>query len=147
SATPADAFAGTWYYDPAQVQSVLQCPNADPTNQLPEPNKTFARGVSTALVDLSQSPLLPGVFCNFGFDIDASGSGATAHPGQTCALTSLDNVSIDSATNGSSLWSFTLTSATTAEEIVQATAHFQIAGQVESCSWNLAAHLTRVSKD
>jgi hypothetical protein len=144
---PAAAFAGTWSYDPAQESSVLQCPGADATNQLPDPNKTLARGISSALVDLSPSPLLPGVFCNFVFDIDASGAIATAHAGQTCALTSLDNLSLDTAMDGTSLWTFTLTSATTAEELVQATAHFQIAGQIQSCSWNLKAHLTRVSKE
>jgi hypothetical protein len=142
---PADAFVGTWYY--SQVQSVLQCPGADPTNQLPEPNKTFAHGASAALVDLSPSPLLPGVFCDFGFDVDSTGAVATARGGQTCALTSLDSLSIDKTTDGTSLWTFTLNSPTTAEEVIQATAHFQIAGQIESCSWNLAAHLTRVSKD
>ncbi|HVU52840.1 MAG TPA: hypothetical protein VHL80_19295 [Polyangia bacterium] len=142
---PADAFVGTWSYN--EVQSVLQCPNAAPVNQLPDPNKTFARGVSSALVDLSQSPLLSGVFCNFQFDIDGSGTVATARTGQTCALTSLDSVSIDDTTAGTSLWTFTLNSATTAEEIVQATAHFQITGTIQSCSWNLLAHLTRVSKE
>jgi hypothetical protein len=140
----ADDFAGTWLY--TDVQSVLQCPGADPTNQLPQPNKTFARGVSAALVDLSPSPLLPGVFCDFGFDI--SGAVATAQPNQTCALTSLDYLTIDQAPmSGPPLWTFTLNSATTAEEILQATAHFQVTGKSESCSWNLAAHLTRISKD
>lgn len=145
STGPADAFVGTWYYN--QVQSVLQCPGADPANQLPEPNKTFAHGASAALVDLSPSPLLPGVFCDFGFDVDSTGAVATARGGQTCALTTLDSLSIDTTTDGTSLWTFTLNSSTTAEEVVQATAHFQIAGQVESCYWKLAAHLTRVSKD
>jgi hypothetical protein len=138
-------FVGTWLY--TDVQSVLQCPNADPTNQLPEPNKTFAHGVSAALVDLSPSPLLPGVFCDFGFDV-TQGAVATAQPNQICALTSLDSLTIDQAAgNGPPLWTFTLNSATTAEEIVQATAHFQVAGAPETCSWNLAAHLTRISKD
>ena len=140
---PADDVAGTWRY--AQVQSVLQCPNADPTNQLPEPNKTLARGVSAALVDLSPSPLLPGVFCDFGFDI--SNGIATAQPKQTCPLTSLDNLTIDVGADGAPLWTITLNSPSTASEVVQATAHFQVAGQPESCSWNLTAALTRVSKD
>jgi hypothetical protein len=144
TADPADAFAGTWLYN--EVQSVVQCPGAALTNAPPDPNKTFAHGVSSALVDLSQSPLLSGVFCDFAFDVDSSGTTATARADQTCSLTSLDSVSIDKSM-GASLWTFTLTSATTAEEVVQATAHFQITGQVESCSWNLAAHLTRVSKD
>jgi len=145
SSDPADAFVGTWLYSDAT--SVLQCPGADPTNQLPEPNKTFAHGISAALVDLSPSPLLSGVFCDFAFDVDGTGVVATARPGQTCALTPLDNVSVDSAADNTSLWTFTLNSATTAEEVVQATAHFQIAGKIESCSWMMAAHLTRVSKD
>jgi hypothetical protein len=144
SGGPADEFVGTWYYN--DVQSVLQCPNADPTNQLPEPNKTFAHGASAPLVDLSPSPLLPGIFCDFTFDVQ--NAVATAQPNQSCALTSLDNLTIDQApNNGPPLWTFTLNSATTAEEIVQATAHFLVAGQQETCAWNLAAHLTRVSKD
>jgi hypothetical protein len=142
---PSDAFVGTWLY--GDTQSVLQCPGADPTNQFPEPNKTFAHGISAPLVDLSPSPLLSGVFCDFAFDVDASGVVATAQPGQTCALTSLDNISVDQSASGASLWTFSLNSATTAEEVVQATAHFQIAGKIESCTWNLLAHLTRVSKD
>jgi hypothetical protein len=145
SADPADAFVGTWLY--GEAQSVLQCPGADPTNQLPEPNKTFAHGVAAPLVDLSPSPLLPGVFCDFYFYVDPTGTIATAQAGQTCALTSLDSVSVDASQSGAALWTFSLTSASTAEEVVQATAHFQIAGKIESCSWNLAAHLTRVSKD
>jgi hypothetical protein len=140
---PTDDFVGSWRY--AQVQSVLQCANADPTNQLPEPNKTFARGISAALVDLSPSPLLPGVFCDFGFDI--SNGIATAQPNQTCALTMLDSLTIDVGADGSPLWTFTLTSPSTASEVVQATAHFQISGQPSTCSWNLVANLTRISKD
>ena len=140
---PADDFAGTWRY--AQVQSVLQCPNADPTNQLPNPNKTFAHGASAPLVDLSPSPLLPGVFCDFGFDI--SNGIATAQPKQTCPLTSLDNLTIDDGADGAPLWTFTLNSASTASEVVQATVHFDINNALTTCTWNMVAHLTRVSKD
>jgi hypothetical protein len=143
STDPADDFAGTWRYD--KVQSVLQCQNADPTNQPPEPNKTLARGVSATLVDLSPSPLLPGVFCDFGFDV--SNGIATAQPNQTCPLTMLDSLTIDVGTDNSPLWTITLNSPTTASEIVQATAHFQIAGQPSTCSWNLVANLIRISKD
>ena len=146
TADPAADFVGAWRYD--QVTSVLQCPSGVPTNEPPNPNKTFARGATTALVDLSQSPLLEGVFCDFGFDVNDAATVATAHPGQTCALTSLDNVSIDEPTAGSTtLWTFTLTSATTADEIVQATAHFQLSGALQSCVWSLQGKLTRVSKD
>jgi hypothetical protein len=140
--SPADDFVGTWLY--GDFQSFLQCPGAEPASQPPQPNKTFARGTTSALVDLSPSPLLPGVFCDITFDV--AGPVATAQPNQTCALTALDNLTIDQPM-GTSLWTFTLNSATTAEEIVQATAHFQINGQLSSCSWNMAAHLTRISKD
>jgi hypothetical protein len=142
-ATPADDFVGTWRY--LDVQSVLQCAGADPTNQPPDPNKTFAHGIGAAVVDLSPSPLLQGVFCDYGFDV--SGAVATAQPGQTCALTSLDSLTIDEPQDQAPLWTFTLNSATTAEELATTTAHFFVAGAPTTCSWTLVGHLTRISKD
>jgi hypothetical protein len=144
TADAADDFVGTWRYD--QWSSVLQCPGSSATDQPPQPNKTFARGITSALVDLSPSPLLDGVFCDFGFDV--AFPIATAQSNQTCAVTGVDTFTIDQkAGNGPPLWTFTLNSATTAEEIVQGTLHIQGTGTTETCSWNLAAHLTRVSKD
>jgi hypothetical protein len=140
----ADDFVGTWLYS-TDTQSVLQCENGNDTNQPPQPNKTFAHGASAALVDLSESPILPGVFCDFAFDV--SGPVATAQPNQACALTSLDNLTIDQPDGQAPSWTFSLTSATTAEEVIKATAHFSVSGQPNSCSWTLAAHLTRISKD
>jgi hypothetical protein len=147
TADPAASFVGTWRYD--MVTSVVQCPSSVPTNVPPNPNKTLARGATTALVDLSQSPLLEGVFCDFGFDVNAEATIATAHPGQTCVFPGgLDNITIDEPTDGSTrLWTFTLTSATTADELIQATTHDVIAGAVQSCVWTLQGKLTRVSKD
>jgi hypothetical protein len=143
SADPADDFVGTWLYN--DFQSSEQCPG-NMLNTPPNPNKTFAHGVSAALVDLSESPLLPGVFCDFTFDVN--GPIATAHPGQTCALTPLDSVSIDQPDpNAPPLWTFTLNSASTASEVVQATVHFDINNALTTCTWNMVAHLTRVSKD
>jgi hypothetical protein len=142
--SPADDFAGTWLY--GDLQSFVQCPGASPASQPPQPNKRLARGITSAIVDLSESPLLSGIFCDIGFDIDATGTIATAQPNQTCALTALDSFSIDQP-SGKPLWSFTLNSPTTAEEIVQATVHFLINGAASTCSWNMAAHLTRIAKE
>ena len=142
-ASGADDFVGTWRY--LDVSSMLQCTGADPQAQPPEPNKTFARGVSSALVDLSPSPLLSGVFCDFGFDV--SGPKATAQPGQTCALTALDSLTINQPDMQAPKWTFTLNSPTTAEELIDATAHFSISGAASTCSWSLTGHLQRVSKD
>jgi hypothetical protein len=144
TADPADDFVGSWRYD--QWTSVLQCPNSTPNIQPPTPNKTLALGVTSAIVDLSQSPLLEGVFCDFGFDV--SFPVATLQPNQSCALTNLDTLTIDQQPgNGPPLWTFTLDSATTAEEIVQGTVHLMATGMPQTCSWNMAAHLTRISKD
>ncbi len=144
TATAADDFVGTWLYS-TDTQSVLQCDNGNTRDQPPNPNKRLAHGVSAALVDLSESPLFPGDFCDFAFDV--SGPVATAQPNQTCALTSLDSLTIDQPDGQPPSWTFSLTSATTAEEVIKATAHFFTNNQSSSCSWTLAAHLTRISKD
>jgi hypothetical protein len=145
AAGPADDFVGTWLYDANNVQSVQQCTGGNATNAPPGPNKRFAHGVGAALVDLSESPILSGVFCDFDFDVN--GAVATALPNQTCSLTSLDNLTIDQPMGQAPSWTFTLNSATTAEELVNATIHFFVNGSSTSCSWTMAAHLTRVSKD
>lgn len=142
-ASPADDFVGTWLYDYAQTKSTVQCLNSDPLDQPPAPNKTFGRGVSAPLVDLSVSPLDSAVFCDFEFDV--AGPVATIKAGQTCTLTGGDTLTIDE-------WTFTqVNSPTTAEELVDGTIHLTLptptGPQEETCAWSLVAHLTRIAKE
>jgi hypothetical protein len=142
-ADPADDFVGTWLY--GDVSSIVTCANSSPLSQPPEPNKTLAHGATSALVDLSPNPLVQGSFCDLAFDV--AGEVATAQPMQTCALTSLDSLTIDQPQGMAPEWTFTLNSATTAEELITATVHFSIDGAPTPCSWILEGHLTRISKD
>jgi hypothetical protein len=144
-------YTGTWRYDDAQ--SIVQCLNADPLSLPPLKNKTFAPGLGAEIVDLSSSPLEKGrvVNCNFAFDV--AGPIARAQPDQACQLNTIDVLTIDTA-DGKPAWTFTLNSATKAEEIVAATIHiFQTAPNpadppVETtCAWSMAAHLTRITKE
>jgi hypothetical protein len=151
-ASPADDFVGTWLYDYTMTKSTVQCLDSDPLDQPPAPNKTFGRGVSAALVDLSVSPLDSAIFCDTEFDV--AGPIATAQDMQTCTLTGGITVTIDKPDpQKAPLWSFTLLSATTAEEQVMATIHITsldpITGKpVEmTCSWMLAGRLTRIAKE
>jgi hypothetical protein len=140
-----DDFVGTWHYE--EVKSSIQCPDGDPFDQPPLANKTFARGVDASLVDLSLSALDDLVFCNFGYDV--AGPVATIKRGQTCVLTGGDTFTIDDPTTGGPpLWTFTLNSATTAEELGSATIHLSVVTPLDTaCSWSFVGHLKRVSKD
>jgi hypothetical protein len=141
----ADDYVGTWHYE--EVKSSIQCPDGDPFEQPPVANKTFARGVDASLVDLSLSALDNLVYCNFGYDV--AGPVATIKRGQTCVLTGGDTFTIDKATDdGPPLWTFTLNSATTAEELGSATIHMTVVTPMDTaCSWSFVGHLKRVSKD
>jgi len=140
-----DDYVGTWHYE--EVRSSIQCPGGDPFDQPPPPNKTFARGVDASLVDLSLSALDDLVFCNFGYDV--AGPVATVKRGQTCVLTGGDTFTVDKATDdGPPLWTFSLNSATTAEERGAATVLLSVLAPMDtSCSWSFVGHLKRISKD
>jgi len=99
-ATSADDFVGAWHY--LDEKSTVQCLNADPHEEPPAPNKIFGRGVSSALVDLSPSPLGldSGVVCDFGFDV--AGLVATTEDKQTCAIDPVDTLTIDELAAASS---------------------------------------------
>jgi hypothetical protein len=149
--SPAEGFVGTWHYDLAQ--STVTC-GEDTLDQPPAPNKTFALGVATALVDLSPSPLDSAINCDLGFDV--AGPVATVKAGQVCTLTGGDTVTVDHTNDNtaSPLWTFTLNSPTAAEELAMATIHFTLPGAnvgdpptETTCSYSLTAHLTRLSKD
>jgi hypothetical protein len=152
-ATSADDFVGAWHY--LDEKSTVQCLNADPHEEPPAPNKIFGRGVSSALVDLSPSPLGldSGVVCDFGFDV--AGLVATTEDKQTCAIDPVDTLTIDDdATTGKPLWTFTLNSATTAEELVTGTIHITLPSSTvggnpvqQTCAWTLVGHLARLTKD
>ena len=140
---PADAFVGTWHYD--QSTGAIMCPLADPIDEAPIGNKTFGYGVEAPLVDLTASPVDPATFCNTYFDI--SGPVATARTDASCTITGGDIVTVDS-------WTFSLTSATTAKEVVAESLHITTAPvppatmpMTKVCAFNSMALLTRVAKD
>ena len=101
--------------------------------------------MSAALVDLSASPIDPPTFCDTEFDV--SGAVATASTNQVCTVTGGDTVTIDK-------WTFSLTSATTAEEKAAATIHITTApvppatmATTSTCAFSAMAVLTRVAKE
>ncbi len=140
-----DDYVGIWHYE--EAKSSIQCPTGAPFEQPPPPNKTLARGVDASLVDLSTSALDALVFCNLGYDL--AGPVATVKRGQTCVLTGGDTVTVDTSANGGPpLWTFTLNSATTAEELGLATVHLSVVTPMDTaCSWSMVGHLKRVSQD
>jgi hypothetical protein len=143
STDPADAFVGTWHYD--QSSGAITCPNSDPLDEAPIGNETFGFGVSAPLVDLTPTPVDLATFCNTYFDI--SGAVATARTDASCTITGGDIVTVDS-------WTFSLTSATTAEEKAATTLHITLPAvapattpTTSTCAYTSMALLTRVAKD
>jgi hypothetical protein len=102
-------------------------------------------GGHAQLVELTTTPVDPGIFCNTAFDVD--GPVATARTDGSCVLTGGDELTVD-------MWTFTLTSATTAEEKVAETIHIMKPAvppatniTTTTCAFTLMAVLTRISKD
>jgi hypothetical protein len=139
SQDPAEAFIGSWIYS-SEASGSAACPGTDALGETPTGNKTFARGISYALVDLTPLTLDRNVVCDYGFDV--AGTIATGVPGQGCALRGGDLFTLTS-------WTFKLLSATTAEELASAEISSTIPGQTTAtiCLYTMMAHLTRVSKD
>ncbi|HVZ73946.1 MAG TPA: hypothetical protein VHJ20_16315 [Polyangia bacterium] len=146
SQDPAVRFVGTWHYVDSMASAT--CPGSDPIDESPKGNKTFERGVSHDLVDVTQfsfnGSIYGTIFCDFQFDIDGPTASATA--GQGCALPGGDIFTVQS-------WTFSLnppTSATDypAEEIAQGTLTANLPGQTtpEICTYALTAHLQRITK-
>jgi hypothetical protein len=139
-------FAGSWHYD--EARGVLACGD-DKLDESPLGNKTLAAGVSADLVDLSESPIDSAIFCNFGFDV--AGPVASIVPDQTCKLTGgIAELSF----GANDLWTITLNGPTKAEEMARVTLTVTQPGpnvgdppQISLCSFELVAHLTKVSKD
>lgn len=139
-------YVGSWHYD--ESAGVLTC-GEDKLNESPLGNKTFGAGVSADIVDLSESPVDSAIFCNLGFDV--AGPVATAITDQTCALTG--GVAVLSF-GADDVWTFTMTGPNKAEEVAKMTLTVTQPGtnigdppSTTLCYFQLAAHLTKVSKD
>jgi hypothetical protein len=122
-------FVGTWTYNDSNVTFV--CPGG---TEMPFPLdlKAFHLGIKSDLVDLSS-------ICGYRFDV--KDKVASIQQGQSCAL--LDNNG-DPVTESPTSWTFTLNSATTAEETLTTAATF-IDGTV--CTISGTSHLDKISKD
>ena len=103
-------FTGTWSYTASMA--TLSCPgDTNPFQFTLGPSKQWGEGLSSALVDLSPALLDPSTSCYYGFDV--KDKVLTIQAGQTCTITDI---------NGSphpevpTAWTFTLLSASTAEE-------------------------------
>jgi hypothetical protein len=141
---PVEAFVGTWVYTSVAVGSA-DCPGHSSLDETPTGNKVFARGighpifdmktVAHPLVDLTPLTLDRNIVCDFTFDVNDAGTLATGVVGQGCALRGGDLFTLTS-------WTFSLTSATTADEIAKA----DIASD-PNCTYSMMAQLNRVSKD
>jgi len=147
---PTEQFAGSWRY--GEGTGSLTC-GQDSIDETPRGNKILATGVGVALVDLTESPLDSAIFCDLGFDV--AGPIATARTDQTCSLTGgLDVLSFDIDQDPPDLWTFTLNSPTTASEVARATLtvtqpspNIGEAPAMYKCTFQMTAHLDRVSKD
>jgi hypothetical protein len=135
---PLLGYLGTWQYTKASGSA--SCPGGAPIDETPTGNKIFARGISTALVDLTALTLDRTVFCDFGFDV--MGPEAKATVGQGCALRGGDLFTVKN-------WTFSLTSETTAEEVASADLTVSVLNQPQPiiCTYSMMATLTRISKD
>jgi hypothetical protein len=155
-AGPTEQFVGTWQYDGAQASGSLTC-GISTIDETPRGNRVFATGVDAPLVDLTASDLDSAINCNFRFDV--AGPVATARTDQTCALTGAKNIIAFNPPDAppkdaSDAWTFTLLSATAAEENVRATLIvYQTPTQIGDpptmayCDYQMMARLVRVSKD
>ncbi len=105
-------FTGTWQY--TQSMGTLSCPgSADQTGLLGN-TKLWDTGVTSDLVDMTPAILDPTVQCFYAFDV--KDKVATIQAAQTCAIT--DGAGTQVATESPTAWTFTLTSATTADEVL-----------------------------
>jgi hypothetical protein len=149
---PTEQFAGAWRYVTGQATGSLTC-GMSVIDETPQGNKILATGVDGALVDLNASPIDSAIFCDFAFDV--AGPVATAHTDQTCAQTGgQDVMSFDTTRDPPDLWTFTLNSPTTAEEVARMTVTGTQPGlnigdppTTFHCDYQMTAHLQRVSKD
>jgi hypothetical protein len=132
---PFAEFTGTWEYTASA--GTLSCPGvADQQGSLGT-TKRFVEGVATDLVDLSPSILDPATQCFYTYDV--TNKVASITPSQTCTFddgTGTGGTVQDAPTS----WTFTLLSATTAEETLTTT--FAM-----TCTLTGSATLKKVGKD
>jgi len=122
-------YVGTWSY--TQQQATESCPGQSDLSINLGTTKDLREGVKSDLVDTS-------TICNYRFDI--KDKIASVQSGQSCSF----NDGSGTATETPSSWTFTLTSATTAEEKFTAVDTLS-SGTV--CSFTGVAHLERLTKD
>jgi hypothetical protein len=109
-------FTGTWTYTASQ--GTLACPGQQTLQGILGTTKEWREGLSSALVDLSPLIFDPTISCYFAFDV--KDKVATIQAGQTCGFddgTGTGNLIPDVPVS----WTFTLLSATTAEETLTTT--------------------------
>jgi hypothetical protein len=111
SSNNLEQFTGTWKY--TQSLGTLSCTGQADQQGLLGSSKLWAQGVSSDLVDLSPSIFDPTTQCFYAFDV--KGKVATIQPGQTCNFSDGAGGLIDETPT---TWTFTLTSATTADEVL-----------------------------
>ena len=125
-------FVGTWKYTNTGV--TFACPNQADTPISLGNQKTFHLGIKSDLVDLSS-------ICDYRFDV--SDKVAAIQKLQTCQFDDGSGNGTN-ATEAPTSWTFTLNSATTAEEKLTTATTF-IDGTI--CTIDGVAHLEKISKD
>ncbi len=105
-------FTGTWQY--TQSMGTLSCPGSADSSGLLGTTKQWDSGVTSDLVDMSPAILDFTVQCFYTFAVNDKI--ATIMPGQSCGIT--DGAGTQVATETPTSWTFTLTSATTADEML-----------------------------
>jgi hypothetical protein len=105
-------FTGTWQY--TQSMGTLSCPGSADSSGLLGTTKQWDSGVTSDLVDMTPAILDFTVQCFYTFDVNSKV--ATIQPGQSCGIT--DGAGTQVATETPTSWTFTLTSATTADEVL-----------------------------
>jgi hypothetical protein len=105
-------FTGTWQY--TQSMGTLSCTGSPDSTGLLGITKQWDTGVTSDLVDMTPALFDPTTQCFYAFDV--KDKVATIQPGQTCGLT--DGLGTQVGTETPTTWTFTLTSSTTADEVL-----------------------------
>jgi hypothetical protein len=126
-----DQFVGTWTY--TQSQGTLSCQGSTDQSGTLGGSKRWGLGLSNDLVDLTPELFDTGTQCFYTFD--AKDKVATIVPAQTCNFSDGAGGLVE---EDPSSWTFTLTSATTAEEMFMTTI-------ATTCTFTGTATLKKVS--
>jgi hypothetical protein len=103
-------FTGTWTYTQSMV--TFACPNQPDQGGTYGTTKLWNVGVTSDLVDMTPSFLDGVTTCYYTFDV--KNKVATIKPAQSCPFFDITGAEFDEAPTS---WTFTLTSATTADEM------------------------------